>query len=103
MPDLFEAAGVEVPDEEMTASMRRVQARKILSLVEAVTSEPGPQYVEKALSASKEAERVGAYSVARALRWAATPETYHRHGSFLRIDARVEGVAKRWLRRAETA
>ena len=101
VPDLCESAGVEVSGAAMTATIRRSQARRIMTLVEEVTSEPGPEYLDKALSAAKEAETVGAHSVARALRWATIPETHERYGSFTRIDARVERVAERWLRRAE--
>lgn len=84
------------------AIARRSQARRLMSRVEDVTSEMGPEYRDKALRVAREAENIGAHSVARALRWAARYDTYDRHG-FEAVDCRVERVARLWLKRAEGA
>lgn len=100
-PDLFEASGVKVP-EGRNPMAKRAQARRLLEKVEGVLYGDAFTALERAKRLATDAEQLGAHSVARALRWWATPGTYERY-DFSWIDMRLEGVTRRWLRKMEEA
>ena len=60
----------------------------------------GDRWAARALAVARGAERWGAHSVARVLRWAAIPESWDRHGPDA-VSIRMERAAERWLRRVE--
>lgn len=75
------------------------RARALVEGVEAMASEMD-EFVEKGLRLVTEARRLGAHSVARAVRWLLEPDTLGRHG-YDAMHIRAERIAHGWLRRHE--
>ncbi len=94
-PDLF--AGMEVDYGEWRPSLS--DARKLVAEVEGLASLTDTFY-DQCQRVIARARKLGAWSVARAVCWISTPDTFDRYG-YSEVHIRVEKVARKWLERWE--
>lgn len=94
------------PPDEVTGpplrSARLAKARRLLADVEALAWNMEPTFHDDCTRVAERAERMGAHSVARAVRRLCNPETLDRHG-YDAMHSRAEGAALRYLAQIEAA
>lgn len=100
-PDLFQAAGVDVPHPESDpVFIRRRAARNLVRRIEALTLNTQSSFPTAARATARRAELLGAHALARAIRWYAHPEAVGRHG-YDAMTIYLERRAREWLARQE--
>ena len=77
------------------------KARALVADVEDLANVMDETFYTQCQALARQAESMGAHSVARVCRWVWRVDTLERHG-YDAMHFRAEDVAHRWLRRQET-